>query len=112
MKRKLDTYTIRLRRGSDYSKVFKFLQPDGSPVDITGWNPLFTVLTEDGNTLLFDEASTHLTLDEINGLITFNIPKATINSYTWNKGKWNLSSRISGTEFIQSGLVEVLDFYE
>lgn len=114
MKRKLDTYTIRLRRGVDYSKLFKILQPDSStPVDITGWNPVITILTETAATLTFDEASGHLTLDEANGKITLQIPAATVNGYSWAKGKWNLSSRISGgKQHIKSGLVEVLDLYE
>lgn len=113
MQRRKDEYTVRIRRGVAFIKVFKILNPNQSPVNITGWNPVLTIKPDIGNELSFDTGSGHITLDALNGKITISINQATVDSYTWTKGKWNLASRISGVkEHIYSGLVEIINLYE
>jgi hypothetical protein len=98
-------YDISVEQGADYSLVVTYLDPDGNPVDLTGYAAKLRVVTDavsETPLLLFattsGDAGTTVTLGGAAGTITIEATAAYTAAIDWDTAIYTLLVKSPGGE--------------
>ena len=100
------SYLLEVRQGSTFQERYEFLNPDGNPIDFTGYEAraqirptitdstvycyLSSSIDVDGTGINMTPVSSSLTLPKTSGSFSITISAASSSLFTWDQGYFDV----------------------
>lgn len=81
-------YNFTIPQGTQFSKSFTWKNPDGSPIDLTGYVPRMQLRDTEKNLII--DLGAYLTLDALAGKTTLNIDETVTTPFDFDSANYDL----------------------
>lgn len=98
-------YNFTIEQGTTFNRTLTWKNPDGSPINLTGYTPKMQIRTSGGRLLL--DVTEHLTLIPLSGHVELDLPDTVTSTMDFDTAKYDLKLSATSTTRLVEGLVRI-----